>query len=105
VPLTNGFIDAILRQDHFKRHGSDFGARDAVRYEEMADTFLGSPLTAETLECTRASNGDIVRYNPTTDEFGVLSSSRTIKTYYKPKPWNKVKFPNNMEYWKEQCKK
>lgn len=105
MPLTNGFADAISLQNHFKKHRNDFHARDAVQYEAMADTFLGSSLTPDVLECIRASNGDIVRYNSITDEFGILSSSNTIKTYYKPKPWNKVKFPNNIEYWKEQCKK
>ena len=105
MPLTNGFFDALDRQDHFKKHGSDFGARDALHYEAMADAFLGSPLTPEILECTRAKNGDVVRYNTITDEFGVLSSSQHIRTYFKPKPHDTIKYPNNIAYWKEQCKR
>ena len=105
MPLTNGFADAISRQDHFKRHGGGFGATTAKEYEALADAFLGSPLASSILECVRLSNADIVRYNPITDEFGILSAQRIIKTYFKPMPWNKRKYPNNVEYWKEQCKK
>ena len=31
-------------------------------------------------------NGDIVRYNPAINEFGVVSSKGDIRTYYKPDP-------------------
>ncbi len=43
----------------------------------------------------------IVRFNPVTDEFGVLSSSGTIKTYYKPDPVIHGKV-SNLDYFNAQ---
>lgn len=46
------------------------------------------------------SNGDIVRYNPSTDEFGVVSSGGSIRTYYKPGPTVHGK-DSNLEYFND----
>ncbi|GAA3320475.1 RHS repeat-associated core domain-containing protein [Arthrobacter ramosus] len=72
--------------DHFNRHGSDFRATSAEQYEKMASEFLISPLRGNgTLQKIRG-NGDIVRYDPKSGEFGVLSNSGVIRTYYIPDP-------------------
>jgi filamentous hemagglutinin len=52
------------------------------------------------LEKVRA-NGDIVRYNPATEEFGIVKSDGTIRTYYKPDPANHG-FPTNLDYFNAQ---
>jgi filamentous hemagglutinin len=44
------------------------------------------------------SDGDVVRYNPNTDEFGVGSSGGSICTYYKPDPAVHGK-RSNLEYF------
>ncbi len=87
-------------QDHFKRHGSDFGATTAPQYQRQADGFLTDPLPSGVLEKTRA-NGDVVRFNPTTDEFGVVSSTGTLRTYYKPCPTIHG-HPTNLDYFNAQ---
>jgi hypothetical protein len=82
--MTNGFLDETLRLSHYGDHASDFGATSDIEYEQMADRFLGGPKLPGVFECTR-KKGDIVRYDPATNELGVLSSSLIIYTYFKPK--------------------
>ena len=77
--------DQAKLDDHFARHGSDFGAKTTLEYQAQADRFLTASKPAGVLEKTRP-NGDVVRYNPSTDEFGVVSSGGSIRTYYKPDP-------------------
>lgn len=68
--------------NHFQRHGADFGAATPADYESLADTFLVSPLSAPTLEHSR-SNGDCVRFNPTNDHFGIMRGN-IIRTFFIP---------------------
>jgi pyocin large subunit-like protein len=104
VPFTKGF-DPWLLGDHFTKHAADFGATSEAAYEAMADTFLGSPLAPPTRECIRGISKDIVRYNPVTNEFGVLARNGMIRTYYKPNPRNKVKYPTGLDYFRAECQK
>lgn len=86
--------------DHFNRHGSDFNASTPEEYQRMASQFLTGTPEAGVLEKTR-SNGDIVRFNPATDEFGVLSKDGIIRTYYKPDP-SVHGYPSNLDYYNAQ---
>lgn len=52
---------------HFKDHGADFGAKNAVDYVRKAQDFLHNP-AAGVLSKTRA-NGDVVRFDPATNAF------------------------------------
>lgn len=100
--LTKGF-DPLELADHFKRHGNKFGVKTAIEYELLADQFLGGPKTTACVECQRAQ-GDIVRYDYNTEEFGVLSSNRVIRTYFKPDPAIHG-MANNRDYFQYMCKK
>jgi pyocin large subunit-like protein len=83
---TKGFLNDRQRRRHFTEHGADFGAMDAKEYEELADTFLGGPAPLGSAhECTRKM-GDKLRYDPTTQAYGVLDSRGVIRTFYKPVP-------------------
>ena len=101
--LTSGFDPAFLG-DHFRRHKAEFDAATPEEYEALADTFLGGPLDANTLECEKASNADVVRYNYISQEFGVLSPQRLIRTYFKPSP-RQHKFKTNLAYYQSECRK
>ncbi len=94
------FADHAKLDDHFARHGSDFGAKNTLEYQAQADKFLTALKPAGVLEKARP-NGDIVRYNPSTDEFGVVSSGGSIRTYYKPDPAVHGK-GSNLEYFNAQ---
>lgn len=103
MPYTSGFLDQYLRRQHFIDHRTDFGAKDEIEYELMADEFLGAPLPLGTLECVRGA-GDIIRFNPASNEFGVLSRSGIIRTYYKPN----IRIhgmATNLDYFRAECRK
>ncbi|MBI3909532.1 MAG: hypothetical protein HY320_01195 [Armatimonadetes bacterium] len=103
MPFTSGFDPARLA-DHFAKHSGDFGAKTAAEYEAMADAFLGGPLPTDAIQATRVGGGDLVRYNPVTNEFGVLAKSGVIRSYFKPDP--KVHgLPSNPDYFHAECKK
>ena len=94
------FADQNKLQDHYKRHGKDFGARSPAEYEAQADRFLNGSMRQRTLEKVRP-NGDIVRYNPSTQEFGVVRPDSTIRTYYRPDPAVHGR-PTNLDYFNAQ---
>lgn len=94
------FADQAKLDDHSARHGSDFGAKNTLEYQAQADKFLTASKPAGVLEKARP-NGDIVRYNPSTDEFGVVSSGGSIRTYYKPDPAVHGK-GSNLDYFNAQ---
>jgi pyocin large subunit-like protein len=98
VALTSGF-DPLLLPDHFARHGAGVGAASAVEYEEKADSFLGGPLDAHSL-VGQDTQGDMVRYNSATREFGVMSRDGVIRTYYRI-PAGK----DGMKYYIERLKR
>jgi hypothetical protein len=84
IPLTKGFADSARRVTHYGDHAKDFGAATDIQYEQMADIFLGRKAPVGAFECYRIG-GDLVRYNPATNELGVLSATGIIHTYFKPK--------------------
>ena len=79
------FGNSAKLNDHFARHGADFGSQNAATYEKEAGDFLSGVRDPATLSKVRV-NGDSVLYNPNTDQFGVITNGGVIKTYYKPIP-------------------
>jgi hypothetical protein len=66
-------------QRHFVRHGEEFGATTADEYERLADSFMIGPLRDGALECNR--EGDLIRFDPRTKEFGVLATQGHVATF------------------------
>lgn len=102
MPYTSGFKTIYKLRSHFQSHGSDFAAVDDAAYLHMADTFLGVPKTMDMLECIR-SNGDRVRYNKVTFEFGVVDRDNFIRTYYK-RVTPSVYYPTAEDFMREKCR-
>jgi filamentous hemagglutinin len=96
------FADSNECSDHFRRHGSDFGAKTSGEYEALAEAFLKGKSSSTGLEYTR-SQGDVVRFDPATDEFGVLGADGYIRTYFKPVPGVTHKRSTNLEYFRITC--
>ncbi|HTC93412.1 MAG TPA: RHS repeat-associated core domain-containing protein [Terriglobales bacterium] len=95
------FANGALLESHFADHGTDFGAKTKAEYEQQASKFLNGPRGSGVLEKIRPSNGDIVRYNPATEEFGVARADGTIRTYFKPDPAVHG-LPTNLDYFNAQ---
>jgi hypothetical protein len=69
---------------HFVDHGIQVGARDVLEYVRKAQGFLRNPPPG-TLTKVRP-NGDVVRYHPATNTFGVMDSTGAPRTFFKPDP-------------------
>lgn len=84
-------------QSHWRDHGSDFpNLNNALEYAASAHSFLKDPPTG-TLTVVR-SNGDIVRYHPDSELFGVMTGDVVPKTFFVPDP-NVHTFDSNLEYF------
>lgn len=70
--------------DHFARHGSDFGARNAGDYARMAAQFL-QRARAESLPAKLDNRGTLRIYDPRTGAFGAYNRDGTTKTFFKPR--------------------
>ena len=117
--ITKGFVNPRQRIRHFTEHGGDFGASNAEEYELKADMFLGPAKAPVVQQCTRRK-GDVIRYNPHTEEYGVVDKDGIIRTYYKPVPCTTVPafvraavkrsgrchgYSNNLTYFNAECRK
>jgi RHS repeat-associated protein len=85
---------------HYVDHGGDFPeVGNALEYVADAQNFLRTPPPG-TLTIVR-TNGDIVRYDPATNIFGVMDSTGAPRTFFKPDP-AKHGYPTNMDYFNAQ---
>jgi pyocin large subunit-like protein len=101
--VVGGFTDAEEKENHFLDHWREFNPRfvSADAYEAAAVQFLTKTRTTTILECVRR-NGDIIRFDQTSDEFAICSHDGILKTYYKPTPlWHQRN--SNLLYFWEQC--
>lgn len=78
---------------HWNKHGKEFSEfLNAKQYVEASRNFLhNSP--SGTLTKIR-SNGDILKYHPKSNTFGVMDINGTPKTMFKPQ--------DGIEYWLKQ---
>jgi hypothetical protein len=87
-------------EDHFIRHGADFGAQSADDYVQQASRFLQRS-QLDNLPTKVDAKGVIRVYDPKTNTFGSFNPDGTIKTFYKPDP-NLHPYPTNLDYWNAQ---
>lgn len=96
TPVQNAF-------GHYEKHvvkrGEFPSIKNAKQYVDQATGFLNNP-PAGTLSKTRP-NGDVVRFNPNTDEFGIMNSAGAPRTYFKPNPAEHG-YPTNTDYFNAQ---
>lgn len=97
---TKGRTPAQNAYRHWKDHRSDFpNLKNAAQYQKAANRFLNSP-PAGTLTKTRA-DGDIIRYNPRTNTFAVMTKGGVPRTMFKPDP-KRHGYKTNMDYFNAQ---
>jgi pyocin large subunit-like protein len=78
---TWGHLDSL--PEHFAKHGTDFGARNAEDYAAQAAAFL-LRAKAEGLPAKRDADGALRIYDPATGAFGAYNVNGTTRTYFKP---------------------
>lgn len=74
------FANQEALNDHFQKHGYEFGYTSAEQYLQGAIRVIGNP---SALKRTQA-DGDYAYYLQSTNEFVVVSPTGTIRTYFKP---------------------
>ncbi|CAM3772492.1 hypothetical protein [Smaragdicoccus niigatensis] len=77
------FRDTDKLEDHFQRHGDDFGAKSEEEYVQTAQDFLRDAQTHH-FAAKINSQGRIRIYDPNTNTFAIFDSDGTIVTIYKP---------------------
>lgn len=75
------FRKAEYLQEHFERHGAEFGYASADEYLAGANRVVASP---EVLHKLEAEDGDDVYYLESTNEFVIVSTDGYLRTYFKP---------------------
>jgi RHS repeat-associated protein len=86
--------------DHFLRHGADFGARNADDYAQQASDFFRRS-QADSLPTKIDPDGTIRVYDRASNTFGAYNASGTTRTFYKPDPATHG-YPTNLDYWNAQ---
>lgn len=75
------FRKAEYLQEHFDKHGAEFGYATADEYLAGANRVVASPGALHKLE---AEDGDDVYYLESTNEFVIVSTDGYLRTYFKP---------------------
>jgi pyocin large subunit-like protein len=100
---TNGFRPGS-ELSHWGKHWQKFAVPvDVATYASMADDFFGArpPGIAEG---QRRGNGDIIRFDPVTEHFGVVDNHGFIKTFY-PAETSEHDEATNAEYFMAEITK
>jgi hypothetical protein len=96
---AKGFLNEDLQDVHFGKHGGDFGALTPEEYVNQANTFLSGFPAPNEVQLMR-TNGDIVRLNRSTNEFGIITSEGIVRTYFEPNP--AITGRSNLQYFLDQ---
>lgn len=78
-----GFRSRGSFDDHFRKHGHEFGDIDQATYLGYAQELRDRPLGRDTLEEVRRDRV-VTRYDRTRRAFGAYNSDHTIRTYFRP---------------------
>jgi pyocin large subunit-like protein len=112
-PMASVRFESAELAIHHAKHGADFGMVSEGEYEDLARRFLTTQSGPDLKECTR-QQGDLIRYNPLTQDFGVLAPDGFIRTYFKPVPCRTLppekrvnchNYADNIEYFERECKR
>lgn len=78
-----GFRSKRQYDEHFDKHGVEFGKITKEQYLAMAQEFRDAPKSAEILEMTR-EDGVVTRFHKKKGWFLAFNKDRTIRTFFIP---------------------
>lgn len=76
------FRNETLWEDHFEKHGSEFGYKSKEEYLKGANEVINSSTSKHKIE---AEDGDEIYYDEEKNEIVFVSTDGYIRTYFKPK--------------------
>jgi hypothetical protein len=78
-----GFTSRRSLEDHFDKHGAEFGKITIDEYLAAAKALRDAPLSKDVLELVRA-DGVITRFDKRTGNFIAFHDDKTIRTLFRP---------------------
>lgn len=78
-----GFRSQSQLDEHYAKHGSEFGTISKQQYLELAQGLRDAPVGGPILEAKR-SNGEFSRFDRRKGYFGAYNPDRTIRTFFIP---------------------
>ena len=91
-----GFRSRAQLDEHYQKHGSEFGAISEMEYLRLAQVLRDTPAGGPILEARRP-NGEFSRFDRRHGYFGAYNPDGTIRTFF---------IPNNGErYFRRQAQR
>ena len=78
-----GFRSRKQFEEHFAKHGREFGSITPEQYLHLAQELRDAPPGGPILEVVKP-DGVITRFDKRSDAFGAYNPDRTIRTFFKP---------------------
>ncbi len=78
-----GFRSRAQLQEHYAKHGAEFGNISEQEYLRLAQELRDAPPGGPILEARR-SNGEFSRFDRRHSYFGAYNPDRTIRTFFIP---------------------
>ena len=79
-----GFRDRALLEEHFRKHGAEFGNVSRAQYLRIAQDLRDRPTGGDVLELVRA-DGVTSRFDRQSGTFIAFNSNGTIRTCFRPR--------------------
>jgi pyocin large subunit-like protein len=81
---SRGFRNRARLEEHYQKHGAEFGRVTIEDYLVMAQGLRDAPVGGDVLEAVRPSDGVISRFDRATGAFIAVDRDGTIRTFFKP---------------------
>jgi pyocin large subunit-like protein len=78
-----GFRSSRLFEEHYQKHGREFGNVSPQEYLRLAQALRDAPPSGPILEAVKPG-GVLTRFDRRTGAFGAYNPDRTIRTFFKP---------------------
>ena len=78
-----GFRSKAQFDEHYRKHGAEFGNVSPQEYLRLAQTLRDAPVDGPILESVRR-DGIVTRFDKNKGYFGAYNPDRTIRTFFIP---------------------
>lgn len=78
-----GFRSRAQFEEHFQKHGREFGRISPEQYLHLAQELRDAPVGGPILEA-RKPGGVFTKFDRRSGAFGAYNGNRTIRTFFKP---------------------
>lgn len=91
-----GFADTRRLEEHYEKHGAEFGAASRQDYLRLAQKLRDAPAGGPILEAVRR-DGVVTRFDRQTGAFIAFNANGVIRTFFRPN--------DGERYWRRQAER